>query len=308
MPALSDSYSVSAAMTNDHDKIHRIKAILIIAKPGIILAETLAGLAGILLSSVPLPSIKETACGIICITLAATGAAMANSILDRDTDNKMPRLRQRCLAVESIGPKRIAALSIALLSISLLAACNFLTATLLIAAAATYLLLYTVWLKKCSPWGVFAGAIPGALPPLIGSASVIETISAPAFLLAVLIFVWQLPHFWFLALHYRDEYQKAHIPVLPICYGYKITIKLIYISVSLLLPISLVLWPLGYSSGIYGIMAFIAWGAFVTLGYNHSNTKHNFRKGYLASIAYLVMILLAIIVDRYVGSLEIILK
>src|SRR6185369_6728732 len=122
---------------------------------------------------------------------------------------------------------------------------NFLTLILLAAACSSYLLLYTLWLKRRSSWGVLAGAIPGALPPLIGAAAVTGRVAALPLLLGMVIVIWQFPHFWFLALQYSDQYRQAGIPVLPLTHGIKLTKRLTLLSSAALLPATLAFSLLG---------------------------------------------------------------
>lgn len=302
MATVPHSYPLRPALDSGNAAINPVKALFLLSKTGIVAAETIAGVAGMLLASNRVPSFEPVVLGSICIVLAASGAALANSVLDRTRDREMPRLLQRCQAIEGVGSNRAALCSALLMSLSLLVAAVYLnmTATLLIMAAiVSYLLLYTAWLKRRSPWGVFAGALPGALPPIIGSASVSGSLSAPSLLLAAIIFVWQLPHFWFLALKYRDEYRQAGIPVLPVVKGERVTKILILVCVVLLLPLTLSFWPLGLCSGAYASIALISWGGFLVVSSLDLFRVQHFGKGYSASVAYLLAIVSAIIVDRY---------
>lgn len=283
--------------------MHPLKAFILLSKPGIVSAEALAGIAGIFLTTVPHNPFESAVCGTICIVLAAVGAAMANSVIDRKTDIKMRRLVQRCQAFEALGTGKITTCSVVMILLSFLVAATFLNypATLLLMAAVfAYLLIYTAWLKRSSPWGVFAGAIPGALPPIIGASAIAGSISTPSLLLAALIFVWQLPHFWFLALQYREEYRQAGIPVLPVSKGERITKSLIPACIILLLPLSLGLWALGFCSGVYALVALLSWVLLLAVSTDCLFRLPLPRKGYLTSIAYLLIIISAIIIDSYV--------
>lgn len=299
MQISSRSYGISIATNNE---MPQFKALLLLSKPGIVSAEALAGFAAMAITTATFPSLGRAVYGIICIILAATGAAMANSVLEHKTDLRMARLTHRCRALEVIGRSKVAVIAFALMMLSFIIAVicvNTLTATLLVAAAASYLLLYTAWLKKSSSWGVIAGAIPGALPPLIGSAAVVGDISPPAFMIACLIFVWQLPHFWFLALHYLDEYRQAAIPVLPVTCGITFTHKMILTSLALVIPVSLTFYITGHSSVTYAFVALAAGIAFLIIGTINIFREQFNPKGHIASVVYLMIILGALILDSY---------
>jgi protoheme IX farnesyltransferase len=276
-------------------------ALLLLSKPGIVLAESAAGFAGILLAARGLPpSASNVFWCLLTLIMAASGAAMVNCVLDAAGDRLMPRLAARSRALATVG--KVRALTIALLLMGgafILTALFLNTFTLLLLAAAcgSYLFLYTRWLKRCSPWGVLAGAIPGALPPLIGAAAVTGTVSALPLLLGVVIFIWQLPHFWFLALQYSDQYRQAGIPVLPLTSGIQLTKKLTLLSSAALLPATLLFTRLGsFSPGFISVILF-AGILFPLLCYRFLYRTAEYRKGFVVSLAYLAAIFIAIITD-----------
>lgn len=276
------------------------QALLLLSKPGIVLAESMAGLAGILLSSrTVLPSASALFWCLVTLVMAASGAAMANGVFDAEADKLMPRLAARSLALAKLGKVRVLTMAFLLMGGSFLLAALFLndlTLLLLVAACSSYLLLYTRWLKRSTPWGVLAGAIPGALPPLIGAAAVSGGVAVPPLLFGVMIFLWQLPHFWFLALQYKDQYQQANIPVLPSIYGIPLTESLILWSAVLLLAMSLAFARLGsFSSGL--TLVILLAGILFLLCCYRTLLRKEYCKGFVASLAYLAVIIGAIISD-----------
>lgn len=279
-------------------------ALLLLSKPGIVLAEGVAGLAGMLLASRGLDLSPAAAfwC-LLSIIMAASGAAMINSILDAETDLRMLRLAPRSLALATAG--RLPVLIIALLLMGgafLLAGLflNLLTLLLLAAACASYLLLYTGWLKRRSPWGVLAGAIPGALPPLIGAAAVAGSVAALPLLLGSVIFIWQLPHFWFLALEYGDQYRQAGIPVLPLTHGSELTKMLTLLSAVALLPVTLAFNLSGHFSPGFNLAISFAGILFPLLCCRCLRKAAEYRKGFGVSLAYLAILFAAIIAEALV--------
>lgn len=275
-------------------------ALLKLAKPGIVLAEVMAGLAGMLLAA-PGPVVVTAICPtLLAIALAAGGAAMLNGILDAAADRQMPRLAARCRALAAVGPSRVLAIALFLIGSGLaLAALTSppLALLLLVAACLSYLWLYTAWLKRRSPWGVLAGGIPGALPPLIGAAAVSGTLAAPPLLLAFIIFIWQLPHFWLLALDCRDQYAQAGIPVLPLTHGESLTKALTLTAALLLLPVTLALGRFGALSFAYLAVAGGAGVIFPLFCARCLYQTHAYRQGFIASLAYLLIVIAAICVE-----------
>jgi len=276
-------------------------ALLLLTKPGIVLAEGVAGLAGILLSSRGLPPSPATVCWcLLSLVMAASGAAMVNGILDAESDRRMPRLAARNLAMATVGRLRLLTIALVLMGGAFLLTVRFLnslTLLLLATACSSYLFLYTRWLKRSTPWGVLAGAIPGALPPLIGAAAVTGSVTALPILLAIVIFIWQLPHFWFLALHYSDQYRQAGIPVLPLTRGIKVTKGLTLLSAAALLPATLAFSLLAPFSPGFTVTALSAGILMPLLCYRYLYLTAEYRKGFIVSLVYLTVIFVAIITD-----------
>ena len=276
-------------------------ALLLLTKPGIVLAEGVAGLAGILLASRGLPPAPSTVCWcLLSLVMAASGAAMVNSILDEDADRRMPRLASRNRAMATAGRLRVLTIALFLMGGAfLLTACflNSLTLLLLAAACSSYLFLYTSWLKRRTPWGVLAGAIPGALPPLIGAAAVTGSVAALPLLLGSVIFIWQLPHFWFLALHYSDQYRQAGIPVLPLTHGITLTKRLTLMSAAALLPVTIAFNLSGTFSPGFTLATLLTGILFPLLCYRYLYRTAEYRKGFILSLGYLAVIFATLITE-----------
>jgi protoheme IX farnesyltransferase len=273
-----------------------LAALLLLSKPGIVLAEVVAGLAGLLLAAAE-PSPAPAIAVLLAIAMAAGGAAMLNGILDAGADRQMSRLARRCRALEITGARRVLAIALTLMAFGLgLAAITLpLLALLLLAGAClSYLYLYTFWLKRRSPWGVLAGGIPGALPPLIGAAAVSGSITAPPLLLAGFVFIWQLPHFWLLALDCHDQYSRAGIPVLPLTHGESFTRICTLSATLLLLPVTLTLGLLGGLSSCFLAVAGVAGGIFSLYCARCLYQTHAYRRGFVASLIYILIIFAAI--------------
>jgi len=161
----------------------------------------------------------------------------------------------------------------------------------------SYTTLYTLYLKRSSPYGTILGGLPGALPVLIGSAAVNPVLGIQAWILFVLMMLWQPPHFWSLAQMYKDDYSKAGIPVLPVAFGSKYTnVMMLAYSLSLI-PVSLSMWFFGYLSQYYAISAIL-----IGLYFQYIMVRSVLRDGYYgrvfgASIVYILGIMLAVVLD-----------
>ena len=274
-------------------------ALFILTKPGIVLAEVLAGLAGMLLAAAAPPVVTAISI-LLAIAMAAGGAAMLNGILDSRADRRMPRLARRCRALEAVGPGRAVIIALVLMGGGLILAALTapLQALLLLASGClSYLWLYTAWLKRHSPWGVLAGCIPGALPPLIGAAAVSGTPALPPLLLALFVFIWQLPHFWLLALECRDQYGQAGIPVLPLTHGEPFTKALTMAAALLLLPVTLAIGLIGVHSVVYLTVAGGAGIVFLIICARCLYRTNDYRRGFIASLVYLLTIIGAVCVE-----------
>jgi protoheme IX farnesyltransferase len=272
-------------------------ALLKLSKPGIVLAEVMTGLAGMLLAQPGQPVAVAGCPVLLAIAMAAAGAAMLNNILDAAADRRMLRLASRSHALQIAGSGRLLVIALLLMGCGMVLAA--LTAPplalfLLAGGCLSYIWLYTAWLKRRSPWGVLAGCIPGALPPLIGAAAVSGTVSALPLLLALLVFIWQLPHFWLLALDCRDQYERAGIPVLPLTHGESFTRGLTLAASLLLLPVTLLLGHFGALSFGSRAVAGAAGILFPLLWANCLYRTHAYRQGFIASLVYLLLIIAAL--------------
>ncbi|HEX9023394.1 MAG TPA: UbiA family prenyltransferase, partial [Geobacteraceae bacterium] len=174
---------------------------------------------------------------------------------------------------------------------------NSLTLTLVLAAVLSYGLLYTLCLKRRSPWGAVMGGIPGALPVLVGYAAVANCVRIDGIILFAVMLLWQPPHFWALALEYSDDYRAASIPVLPVTHGKRFTAIFTLIFAASLVPASLLLWFSGFCSARYACAALIAGVAFLASCYLFIVRKERYALAFNASIIYLTLLFAAIIGD-----------
>ncbi len=225
---------------------------------------------------------------------------MLNGVLDAPLDLRMARLQKRVAALETAGRTRVTALALAGIGTALflsLRSLGNLASFLILAAVLSYTLLYTLRLKRHSPWGAVPGGISGALPVLIGYAAVAHTVRLDGVILFAVMLLWQPPHFWALALEYRRDYAAAGVPVLSVAHGENCTRLLIFVYATALVPASLSLWLFGFCSSWYAGAALACGAAFLTACYLFLVRTRRCAVAFSASIIYLMLLLFAIIGD-----------
>jgi protoheme IX farnesyltransferase len=209
---------VHQAPTRTHPPRSRAGAYLALTKPRIIELLLVTTVPTQIVAARGFPPVRLIVFTVLGGALAAGGANAINMVVDRDIDRLMDRTKGRPLVTGEITPR--AALTFAIgLEIAafflLWTTVNLLSAALAVAACLFYVFVYTLWLKRTSSQNIVIGGAAGAVPVLIGWSSVTGHLAwAPVVLFAV-IFLWTPPHFWALAIRYKDDYQAADVPMLP---------------------------------------------------------------------------------------------
>jgi protoheme IX farnesyltransferase len=273
---------------------------LLLTRPGLLALVVASGFAGMVLGAGGAPDGMTALLCAAALTLAAAGSVMLNSVLDHPFDLRMARLRERTRALERLGPKRT--VRIAVIFIVAGAGISFrwltpLSGLLILAATFCYLVLYTLRLKRNSPFGAVPGGVPGALPVLIGYAAVDSSLGLDGLILFLLVLFWQPPHFWTLALRYREEYRAAGFPVLPAVLGEPYAKTLIMIYATALPPLSLALWHFGFCSSRYAAAALFLGVLFLAATILLVVVRPRFRAAFLATNCYLASLLILMIGD-----------
>ena len=235
--------------------------------------------------------------------LVAGGAAVLNQVYERDTDALMRRTRMRPLpdGRVTIGDARIFGLVLSLAGLVLLATrANLLAASLALATLVTYLAIYTP-MKRRTSLATLVGAVPGALPPLIGWAASHGAVSMGGAALFAIVFLWQIPHFMAIAWLYRDDYAKAGFPMLPVVDpdGRRAGHQAVGYAVALL-PVSLAPSLVGISGGVYLASALVLGIALLWLSVRFAIARNDrsARALFLGSITYLPLLWLVMIVTK----------
>jgi protoheme IX farnesyltransferase len=198
--------------------------------------------------------------------LAAGGANAFNMVLDRDIDKVMHRTRNRPLVTGEVTPVAATVFAVALEGAAfaeLWGAVNLLCAVLAVSATAFYVVVYTLLLKRHSSQNIVIGGAAGAVPVLVGWAAVTDRLGwAPLVLFAVIV-IWTPPHFWALAVRYREDYAKANVPMLPVVATFRRTARQILLYTVVLVALTVLFAPVGHMGALYLVSALVLGAVFL---------------------------------------------
>jgi len=238
--------------------------------------------------------------------LMAGGANAVNMYLDRDIDTQMSRTRLRPIPSGRMGPRAVLAFGVALATAAtfLLARfTNVLAALLALGGFYFYVFVYTRWLKRTTPQNIVIGGAAGAFPPLVGWAAMTGTIDLTAVYLFLIIFYWTPPHFWALALLKQRDYGRAGVPMAPLVWGERETMRqMIWYNV-ILIALTLLPATFGAFGIIYFISALVLGGILLAGVIRVARTKEWTEPAwqvYKFSLLYLGLLFLAMVIDRKV--------
>jgi len=276
-----------------------------LTKPRVVALMILTSVIGMLLATPGVPGWQVLLYGNLGIALLAGAAAVVNHVVDQKIDTIMARTRKRPVATGKISPLDAIVFAALLASVGmviLIWQVNHLTAWLTLASLVGYAGVYTLYLKRATPQNITIGGLAGAMPPLLGWTAVTGQVDGHALLLVLIIFAWTPPHFWALAIHRKEEYAKAGIPMLPVTHGNKYTELHILLYTLILLAVSLLPFVTGMSGVIYLAGALILGLRF--LHYAIRLLRGDDRRVALAtfkySITYLMALFVVLLVDHYV--------
>ncbi len=240
----------------------RIGAYVALTKPRIIELLLVTTVPTMIVAERGMPSLLLMVCTVLGGTMAAGGANAINMYVDRDIDRLMERTKGRPLVTGAMTPRAALTFAIALEVVAfgfLWATVNLLSAVLAVAACLFYVFVYTLWLKRTSSHNIVIGGAAGAVPVLIGWSSVTGTLDWAPIILFGIIFYWTPPHFWALAIRYRDDYAAADVPMLPAVASFRRTSARI-------LGYTLLLWALTVAFSPVAGMGHVYLGSAIVLG------------------------------------------
>jgi protoheme IX farnesyltransferase len=254
-----------------------------------------------------LPSVWLMLATVVGGTLAAGGANAINMYVDRDIDKLMKRTQNRPLASGRLEPRRalIFAVTLEVLAFAFLwATVNLLSAVLAVSACLFYVFVYTLWLKRTSKSNIVIGGAAGAAPVLIGWSAVTNSLDwAPVVLFAV-IFYWTPPHFWALAIRYRDDYAAADVPMLPVVVSLRTTAIRILLYTLLLWALTLLFAPVADMGGVYVAAALVLGAVFTWYAVRlvRDRDPKAAMRVFTWSISYITLLFGAMAVDQLLRS------
>jgi protoheme IX farnesyltransferase len=234
--------------------------------------------------------------------LIASGTAALNQWYERDADRHMRRTQLRPLPSGRLQPNEALWFGIGLAvagTVELGLGANWLTAALGLVTMFSYLVIYTP-LKQKTWWSTTIGAFPGAMPPLIGFAGAADKLTAEAWILGAILFLWQFPHFYAIAWMYREDYSRAGIQMLPVVEpDGESTARQILLYSILLIPVSLLPKWAGMAGNVYliGAVALGAWFLYSGIQVSLDRTKARARRVLLTSVAYLPLLYVLMLID-----------
>lgn len=288
---------------NSRRLIPTLAAYLALTKPRIIELLLVTTLPTMFLAAGGVPSIWLMVATLTGGTLAAGSANVLNCYLDRDIDELMQRTSRRPLPRHTVRPRSalVFGLALGVVAVGLLwLTTKPLAAALALAAILTYVFLYTMWLKRRTPQAVVWGGVAGCMPVMIGWAAVTGSLAWPAWVLFAVMFFWQPPHFWALAMRFRDDYAAAGVPMLPVVAPPRRVALEIVLYAWATVAVSLLLWP--FTSWIYGVTALVSGVVFLVEAHL---LRSRVRAGvppremrlFHLSITYLTVLFVAVAVD-----------
>ena len=242
-----------------------IRAYVALTKPRIVELLLITAVPTLFMAYHGLPSLLVTTVVVIGGALAAGSANALNCYIDRDIDEVMRRTRGRPLVKETVSPRSALIFGLVIGAVSVIGFAlitNLLAAALTLGAIVYYVLIYTLLLKRRTPQSTLWGGACGAAPVLIAWAAATGTLSSAAWLLFAVVFFWQPPHFWALAIKYADDYERAGIPMLPVVATGRRVLAETVVHSWLMVAASVALWPVA-TGPLYGVCAVLLGAGFL---------------------------------------------
>ena len=281
----------------------RLGAYVALTKPRIIELLLVTTVPTMVVAARGVPSGGLVLATLVGGALAAGGANAVNMYVDRDIDRLMVRTRNRPLVTGAISPRAALTFAVALELLAfaeLWALVNLLSAVLAVSATLFYVFVYSLWLKRTSTQNIVIGGAAGAVPVLVGWAAVRDSLGMAPLVLFAIIFVWTPPHFWALAIRYRDDYRRADVPMMPTVVGFTRTARQIVVYTVLLWATSLVFYPVARMGDLYLVAAIVLGAIFLWQAVRllRDRTPERAMRLFGYSISYLTLLFAAMALDQ----------
>lgn len=280
------------------------KDYLELTKPKVVALMILTSVIGMCLATPGWVPLKIFVFGNLGIALCAGAAAVINHVVDRQIDTIMARTHKRPVATGRVEPLQALLFATVIGSTGmaiLLVMVNPLTAWLTFASLVGYAVVYTLILKRATPQNIVIGGLAGAAPPLLGWTAVTGQFEGHGLLLVLIIFAWTPPHFWALAIHRKEEYAKADVPMLPVTHGEAYTKLHILLYTIIMLVVTVLPFLTGMGGMLYliGAMALGARFLYWSIVLLRNSRPHAAIKTFKYSITYLMLLFVVLLVDHY---------
>lgn len=283
----------------------RLQGFVALTKPRIIELLLVTTLPTMVVAHRGLPAWSLMLATLVGGTLAAGGANAINMVVDRDIDSVMRRTRNRPLVTGVVTPTQALVFAISLevaAFAELWATVNVLSAVLAVSATLFYVFVYTLWLKRSSRQNIVIGGAAGAVPVLVGWAAVRNSVGWAPVVLFALMFLWTPPHFWALAIRYRDDYRSVDVPMMPVVASFKKTAAQILAYTVLVAVVSLVFAWTAAMGPLYWVSAAVLGGVFCAMAYRlwKEPTEGRAMKLFHWSITYVTLLFVAMAADQLI--------
>jgi len=280
----------------------RVRTYLELTKPRVVALMIFTVIVGMLLATrggIPWRVLLFAPLG---IALVAASAAAINHLVDRRIDAAMARTRGRPLPRGALDGAQVGAFAAAVGAVGMLvlvAFTNPLCAVLTFASLVGYAVIYSMVLKHATPHNIVIGGAAGAAPPLLGWVAVTGQLDPGALLLFLIIFVWTPPHFWALAIHRRDDYARADVPMLPVTHGVAFTSRRILQYTVALVLVTVAPFLIGMSGWLYLVGAMLLGGRFIWMAARLQRDERLAMPTFRFSIVYLFTLFAVFLADHY---------
>jgi heme o synthase len=300
---MSNSRVMVGLKTTEIPETTVLKDFLSVIKIGIVNSNLITTFTGMWLAIVFTNKHFFQSLDIVFLTLFGSaliiaGSCSLNNYIDRDIDQIMVSKRSRPTVTGKMSARKVLALGLSFVIIgTILLFMTSITAGIIgIIGVFSYVVLYTMWSKRSLVSNTIIGSIPGAVPPLIGWAAVDPNLNTMAWVLFLLMFIWQPPHFYALAMKRCEEYRAANIPMLPVVKGFKVTKNHMVAWVVCLLPLPFFLISLGLPFVILATAFNVGWLVLGIYGYKMKDDLKWAKLMFVYSLNYLTILFVAMVI------------
>ena len=275
-----------------------------LCKPRVVMLLVFTAVIGMFLATPGMVPWQPLVFGTIGIGLAAASAAAINQVVDQKIDKDMRRTENRPLPKGNVSNSQALTFAILLGVVAMVILTflvNGLTAWLTFLSLIGYAVIYTMYLKHATPQNIVIGGAAGAAPPVLGWTAVTGTIDPNSLLLFLIIFAWTPPHFWALAIHRKEEYAKADVPMLPVTHGVEFTRLQVLLYTIIMVAVTLMPFAVRMSGVVYLVGVIILNAIFLYYAIRMQSGKDDSIPirtfGY--SIIYLMLLFALLLIDHY---------